>query len=149
MIIFRIARGIRVHFPTRVSEWIMTGAVLGWATVLGADHNTFGSSPSFVVLAHYGSEEAWAFLCLFVGLLRLTALTVNGTFRTFRYSPHLRGMASFIACVFWGQIALGICLAWSSGGSGTGAVAYSTFMVIEMWNLIRAWVDVGASRKAK
>ena len=149
MIILRIADGIYEHFPARVSEWIMTCAILGWSAVLAADPLTFSTSPSFSVLATYAGETGWSFICLAVGLLRLSALIVNGTFRTFRYSPHLRGVASVIACVFWGQIALGVFVAWWLGGSGTGVIAYSTFMVIELWNLFRAWADVGASRKAR
>lgn len=148
MIIVRVATGIREHFPQRVSEWLMTAAILGWAAVLASDAQTFEVSPSFAILAAYGSEARWAWVCFLVGMVRLTALVVNGTFRRFRYSPHLRGAASFIACVFWGQIALGVTLAWWDGGSGTGVVAYSTFMALECWNLFRAWADVGASRKA-
>lgn len=148
MIVLRVASGISEHFPQRVSEWIMTAAILGWASVLGADPTTFETSPSFSVLAAYGTETNWSLVCLAVGMARLVALVINGTFRQFQYSPHLRGAASFIACVFWGQISLGVCLAWLSGGSGTGVIAYSTFMALEMWNLFRAWADVGASRKA-
>jgi hypothetical protein len=148
MIVVRIAGGIREHFPARVSEWIMTGAILGWYLVLSADPTTFDTSRSFEVLARYGDEASWALLCFVVGLVRLLALVVNGTFHQFRYAPHLRGVASFVACVFWGQIALGVIVAWWLGGSGTGVVAYLTFMVIEAWNLFRAWADVGAARKA-
>ena len=36
MIVLRMAGGIREHFPARVSEWIMTGAILGWSIVLSA-----------------------------------------------------------------------------------------------------------------
>jgi hypothetical protein len=127
----------------------MTAAILGWSSVLAADPGTFDTSRSFAVLQAYGSEATWAMICFAVGMTRLAALVVNGTFRQFRFSPHLRGGASFIACVFWGQIGLGVCLAWWGGGSGTGVVAYCTFMAIEMWNLFRAWADVGASRKAR
>ncbi|NMG39871.1 hypothetical protein GRZ55_11515 [Chelativorans sp. ZYF759] len=148
MIILRMRDGIIAHFPSRVSEWIMTAAILGWYGVLSADPGTFETSRSFTVLAYYGSEKAWAMLCLLVGLVRLAALVVNGTFRSFRYSPHMRGFASIVACIFWGQITLGVIIAWTMGGAGTGVVAYGTFMIIEMWNLFRAWADVGATRKA-
>lgn len=148
MVILRIAGGITEHFPQRVSEWVMTAAILGWSAVLAIDQSTFETSRSFTEIARYGDEEHWALICLIVGLLRLAALVVNGTFRQFRYSPHLRGFASIAACIFWGQIALGVLVAWSTGGSGTGVVAYLTFMALEAWNLFRAWADVGAARKA-
>ncbi len=99
MIILRIAGGIRQHFGMRVTEWIMTGALFGWSAVLAGDGNTFATSPSFSVIAHYGSEITWANICMTAGFIRLAALVVNGTFRQFRYSPHLRAGASFVACV--------------------------------------------------
>ncbi len=149
MIVLRIATGIREHFPARVSEWIMTAAILAWSAVLSSDPCTFATSQSFRVLVGYADEATWSTNCLLVGLVRLTALIINGTFKQFGYSPHLRGTASIIARVFWGQIALGVLIAWWLGGSGTGVVAYSTFMVIELWNLFRAWADVGGARKAR
>ncbi|TPM92742.1 hypothetical protein [Mesorhizobium sp. B2-1-3A] len=148
MIILRIAGGIRQHFGMRVTEWIMTGALFGWSAVLAGDPSTFSTARAFAVIASYGDEAMWANICLFAGLLRLGALTVNGTFRQFRFSPHLRAGASIASCVFWGQIALGVLIAWLTlGGGGTGVIAYSTFMAIEMWNLFRAWADVGAGHR--
>jgi hypothetical protein len=148
MIILRIAGGIRQHFGMRVTEWIMTASLFGWSTVLSANSMTFGRNRSFDVIAQYGTEMTWANICMAAGFIRLVALVVNGTFKQFKYSPHLRAGASFVACVFWGQISLGVFLASLDGGSGTDVIGYLTFMTIEMWNLFRAWADVGAVRKA-
>lgn len=148
MIILRIAGGIRQHIGMRVTEWIMTGALFGWSAVLASDPLTFSTSRSFSVIASYGNETMWANICLFAALLRLGALTVNGTFRQFRFSPHFRAGASIASCVFWGQIAFGVLIAWLNvGGSGTGVIAYSTLMAIEMWNRFRAWADVGDAQR--
>jgi uncharacterized membrane protein len=148
MIILRIAGGIRQHFGMRVTEWIMTAALFGWSTVLAGHPETFDRTQSFEVIAQYGSELTWANICMTVGFIRLFALVVNGTFREFKRSPHLRAGASVVSCVFWGQISLGVFLASFSGGSATDLIGYLTFMMIEMWNLFRAWADVGAMRKA-
>ncbi|WP_376704667.1 hypothetical protein RQ479_07950 [Mesorhizobium sp. ISC25] len=148
MIILRVADGIRQHFGMRVTEWIMTASLFGWSAMLASNGRTFEGSPSFSVIARYGDETLWANVCLFAAMLRLCALIVNGTFRQFRYSPHLRGGASLAACIFWGQITLGVMVAWVTiGGGGTGVIAYATFMAIEMWNLFRAWADVGATHR--
>ena len=149
MIILRVVGGIRQHFGIRVTEWIMTAALFGWSLVLAVDGGTFGTSAAFAQIARYGDEMFWANICFLAGIVRLGALIVNGTFRAFRYSPHLRAGASVVACIFWGQIALGVLVASLTAGAGrTGVVAYSTFMAIEMWNFFRAWADVGAARKA-
>jgi hypothetical protein len=40
-------------------------------------------------------------------------------------------------------------LAWvNADAAGTGMVIYGAVMVLEIWNLFRAWADVGASQKA-
>ncbi|TIR24043.1 MAG: hypothetical protein E5X34_13395 [Mesorhizobium sp.] len=146
MIILRIAGGIRAHFGIRVTEWIMAAALFMFSTVLLLDPKTFDTSTGFAVIAMYGDEFFWGNLCLAAALFRLIALTVNGTFKQFPYSPHLRAGASLASAVFWGQIALGILVAkLLLGGGVTGVVAYSTLMAIEMWNVIRAWADVGAT----
>ena len=150
MIVLRLATGITEHFPQRVSEWVMTAAILGWGYMLAGEAAAFSATPSFRELSRIADEDTWALICLLVGMARLAALIVNGTFRGFRYSPHLRGAASLVACVFWGQITLGMLVAWIGAGAiGTGVVAYGAFMTLELWNLFRAWADVGASRQAR
>lgn len=147
MIVLRLAAGIREHFPQRVSEWILTVTILGLAAVLGSNPHTFENAPAFSELARIASEPTWATICFIVGIARLTALVVNGTFRAFPYSPHMRGIASFVACIFWGQLAIGMMGAWLiSGAAGTGMVMYFAAMSLDCWNLFRAWADVGASR---
>lgn len=149
MIILRVAGGIRQHFGIRVTEWIMAAPLAGWALGLSLDPHTFASSPSFAEIARWGDEWFWSQLCLLAAFARLTALVVNGTFRAFRFAPHLRAVASAMACVFWGQIALGVFVAWFYGtGAWTGIFAYGSFVLIELWNVFRARADVGAQKGA-
>lgn len=149
MIVLRIAGGIREHFGVRFPEWIMTVPLAGWAAVLLFDPATFGSGRSFAVIARYGDEATWGNLCLFAAFLRLAALVVNGTFRAFRFAPHLRAAASVVAALFWGHITLGVLVAaLTYGSAATGVIAYGTFVLVELWNLFRARADVGAQRKA-
>lgn len=151
MIIVRLVSGIVDHFPVRVSEWVMTYAICGLGWVFWLDPWTFEKSTSFAEMARWADERTWAVVCILTAFLRLGALIVNGTFKhRFRYSPHLRGAASLIACVFWGQITLGVFVsAQTAGGSWTGFVIYSAAMATDLWNLFRAWADVGSARVTK
>ncbi|HZH10527.1 MAG TPA: hypothetical protein VEZ24_09160 [Microvirga sp.] len=150
-IVLRIGQGIAEHFPVRVSEWIMLVPLLGWANTLALDPLTFDKSTSFIEMSRWADEVTWGWICFAAAFLRLSALIVNGTFKSsFPYSPHFRGFASLVICIFWGQITLGILVSVvSNGGVFTGFWAYLGFMLLEMWNLFRAWVDVGALKAAR
>jgi hypothetical protein len=150
-IVLRVGQGIAEHFPIRVSEWIMLVPLLGWAWTLLLDPLTFDKSTSFAEMARWADELTWSWICFAAAFLRLVALVVNGTFKaTFPYSPQLRGFASFVICIFWGQITLGILVSVANnGGVMTGFWAYLGFMLLEMWNLLRAWFDVGALKAAR
>ena len=150
-IVLRVGHGIAEHFPVRVSEWIMLVPLMGWAWTLLLDPGTFDKSTSFIEMARWADATTWAWVCFTAAFLRLSALVVNGTFRQhFPYSPHFRGFASLVICTFWGQITLGILVSVSNnGGVWTGFWAYSGFMLLELWNFFRAWVDVGVHKAAR
>lgn len=150
-IVLRIGQGVADHFPIRFSEWFLTWPLLGWAWTLQADPATFDKSTSFQEMATWADERTWALVCFGAAFVRLFALIVNGTFKQhFPYSPHLRGLASFLICFFWGQITLGIAISVTgNGGVWTGFFAYSGFMLLEMWNLVRAWADVGVHKASR
>ena len=74
----------------------------------------------------------------------LAALTINGTFQGFRFSPHLRFGASLLGIFFWSQWTLGFLLSWASfGGAPSAIVAYGTFCAMELANLTRSGSDIG------
>lgn len=141
-VILRIGRGVAGHFRLRVSEWFTTALLLQFGLILYFPPDVFPTSPNFAVMAKWASEETWGHLCLTVGGVHLAALTVNGTFPAFRLSPHIRFAASFIACFLWFQITLAIFM---SGVGGTGLGTYRLVLALEIWNVIRAGLDVGAS----
>ena len=150
-IVLRVGQGIAEHFPVRVSERFMLVPLLGWAWTLLLDPSTFDKSTSFAEMGRWFDEVTWSWICFLAGFLRLSALVVNGTFKDrFPYSPHFRGFASLVICIFWGQVTLGILISVSNnGGVMTGFWAYLGFMLLETWNLFRAWVDVRAIKVAR
>jgi hypothetical protein len=146
MIILRIAGGIKSHFTMRLSEWLMIYPAIGMWIALQVQPDMFQVSPSFNVLASWASEMEWAYLVLACGVTRLLALTINGTFEAFPYSPHMRLIASLVGIAFWSQFALGFVVAAFLGVAALSAViAYTTFCLAELANLYRSWTDIGAT----
>lgn len=147
----RMLGGVVDHFPVRVQEWIMALGMLGWGWAMWLDPMTFDKNPSLSEMARLADESTWSLVMVGAGFLRLFSLLVNGTFReTFRFSPHLRGYTALLACFIWGQITLGILVSYfRDGGVLTGFVAYGVFMLLDLWNLLRAWADVGRLKAEK
>lgn len=145
MIVLRMAHGVRSHFTLRLSEWLMIYPAIGMWIAFQMQPQMFSLSSSFAVLDRWADEMTWAWLVLCCALARLVALTVNGSFKTFPYSPHMRLGAAFIGIAFWSQFALGFVLAYLATGSALSAVfAYTTFCLAELANIYRTWGDVAA-----
>lgn len=141
----RIVEGVAEHFPVRVGEWIMAASMIAWAWVVWLEPDTFERSTTLTMLARIADPQMWSTICVTAGFTRLIALLINGTFRQrFKYSAHLRGLAALLACFIWGQITLQILVGYMRfDGILIGAVPYGTLMLLDMWNLFRAWADVG------
>ncbi len=144
MIVLRVYRGVADHFPIRMSEWVMLWPALGLWVGLQISPAMFQTSPSFAYLAHWADERTWAAIIGLCGLMRLLALTINGTFKGFAFSPHIRAAASIVGVGIWSQVSLGFLMAWiNAGGAPSGAVAWSTMVLLEIMNTYRSWSDVG------
>ena len=128
------------NFVVRFSEWWATAELLQFGWILYAPPPVFPTSPNLAVLAQWATEETWGAICLLVGAVHLTALIINGTFPRFPYSPHVRALASLLACGLWFQVTFGI---WLSGIGGTGFGTYRLIFLLEVWNLVRACQDTG------
>lgn len=148
IVVRRITHGIYAHLPIRVTEWVMAWAAGGMGLVLRYQPGMFTVSPSFVRLAEIATQYTWSVVVLLCCALRVVGLTVNGTFAGFGYSPHLRLTASLACLFFWSRYSLGFLdAALDHGGSWSAPVAYSTFVLFEIVNSYRAWVDVIRGRQ--
>lgn len=146
----RVAGGVANHFRVRASEWTMLWPTFGLYFVLMNDPTMFRTSPSFSVLADWADETTWALFVIASGIARLAALTINGTFRGFVFSPHIRAGASLIGVAIWSQVSLGFLMAWlTAGGAASGVIAWSTMVLLEIINTHRSWADVGSQGMEK
>lgn len=138
-----IFRNLVDHFPTRATEWITAAGLTSWGSSLLSNHGAFAGNPSFAIMAYMGDEQTWGSAALFVGVVHLIALFVNGSFEGFRYSPHLRTMTSGLACFVWCTVWVGLL------HSTTGKVAYAMILAIEINNCWRAAGDIGEAERAR
>ena len=151
LVVRRIADGVKGHWDIRASEWLMLfpAITMGFALVV-VQPDMFSTTPSFNTIARWSSESVWACWVLFCATVRLVALTVNGTFENFRFSPHMRAAASLVGIVFWSQFTLGFLNSWLDGiGSFSAVGTYSTFCLAEMLNFQRSWRDIAQGARKR
>lgn len=133
MIIVRQAlHGVGAHFRTRAMEWFMTLMLLLWGIGLIAIPDIF-QNPAYAVLSRALTAQTWGGVCLAFGLLRFTALFVNGTFKETlysRYSPMVRAAFSFLSCGIWLTIALSF---YASGVLGLAVGLYMLVLGFEVY----------------
>lgn len=147
MIFVRVVTGIKNHWHIRSSEWLMIYPSVGIGTILLYQPDMFTMSSTFNAVAEWMTQPQWSLFILICALIRLIALTVNGTFASFRYSPHLRLIAALSGVFFWSQYSLGVTTsAVFDNGAWSAPVMYSTMCLAELLNIYRTWVDVMRSR---
>lgn len=146
MIVIRtLAHDVIAHAGARFTEWVGMAVLIGLGMAFFFQNGIFEISASFAVMASWAGQDIWANVLLFSGAVRMFALIVNGTFQTFRYSPLLRFLASWVAVMSMGAIALGMYSAWASnGGSPTGWIMYGAAGVgLELRNIYVSRLDMG------
>lgn len=143
MIALRVVQGVTKHFVGRWPEWVLSIILFCLGAKMLSSIDVFGSSPAaFKVMADFASEEHWGFFLCTIAGLRLIALAINGTFKTFaRMSPVIRCGLGFLSGLAWFSIALGLFLA---NPEGTGHVTYTGLLIADMMNAALAGGDAGA-----
>lgn len=132
---------LKHHFSMRLTEWmIATITTLSGVTLLAAT-NTYDSSPVFNFVRHFVSQEVLGTIMLFFGILRLAALTVNGTRQD--VTPTLRTVAAFVGFMLWTFLCFSFVL---SGVISLWAGTYPVIAAFELVNMYRAAHDAGAYR---
>lgn len=130
----RIVGGVAHSFPVRWIEWLMGLWALAWALKWLLDPADNFSTPSGAWLGLkylFGSDTLFSGGMALFGVLRLAALTVNGTFYDTiyaRYSPLVRGITAALCGMAW------LCIWLSSSASNSqGVVNFCFPMAIEFF----------------
>lgn len=147
MVILRVYKGIEEHFPARRSEWVLAGIMAAWGWILLGPTDSFARSAGWAQMAAMASEHTWGWAAVSIGLFRFAALVINGTFADTwygRWSPHVRALASFLACFLWLQIAIGLYHT-----APPGLAPYTGLLVLDFMNIIAATSDAAKMDKAR
>lgn len=129
---------------TRSLEWALAFLMVGWGTVLLLPGETL-DNPSYRWIAVLAPEAFWASLSIWVGALRLIALTINGRWRR---TPLLRLAGAVLGFVWF--LTLGVLL-WLSvselpAGIPGGLAFYVVCAGAEAWSCWRSAQDAYFAR---
>lgn len=121
----------------RFMELYVTMQLLLWGIILVLPMDTFSTSITFRVLASVIKEETLGVLMIVLGVLRLTALLVNGMIP--RFTPLVRIGGAFIGCFVWFFISVSFA---ESGVISTWIAAWPLAFFAEFRNLYKAARDL-------
>lgn len=122
----------------RELEWACALVLLAWGTALLMPGHTF-SRPTFVGFAAVATETTWGMGTVFVALLRMLALWINGNWHR---SPILRFLTALCGASLWSF------MAWSFSrdgfeGTNTGEAVCLALCALDIFSALRSARDQG------
>ena len=144
--VLRVVRGARHRFQLRVPDWFAGAVIFSFGLCLLRWPDMFVTYHAFyALLGEIASAETWGVLCVTIGVLRLVALTINGTFPKFRWSPHIRFLMALASCFFWFQITLALLV---SHMATTGLAVYPHLFLFDLYNVFLSASEAGMVERA-
>ena len=131
---------LRHRFNARVNEWMLSLITLGWGLTLFSPVLLFERPAFSVFRTTFGHEYTLGSIMVFLGLLRLAGLFINGARR--RVTPWIRVASAFAGAGVWFLISTSFAL---SSTFSTWIAVYPAFVVFELINAYRAAQDAGES----
>lgn len=135
---------VRHRFGPRVGEWQLAVHTIGWGGVLLAVPDLFEQPAWAGFKAILIDQKILGWVMVFLGLLRLGGLAVNGARKD--VTPAIRQISAGIGCLIW--VGISYCYA-SSAVMSTWLAIYPVFAVGEIINIHRAAHDQGEARYGK
>lgn len=137
MIVIAIFDRLAESYKAKRLEWFFATTLLILGAVLLLPVDTFPSSPSYDMLAWWGSEDAWGMWFLVAGTARLIIIIINGVWwRT----AFLRAISAFYSLFFWFSVSLGFLLA---NPATWGGYLFAAIFVYEVSNMKIAATEAG------
>lgn len=140
----RFVRGITDHFVMRYPGWFMSILMIaiGFDFLNNAQlfiNGDWGDPVRFIYLQRIlASQTTWAQAFIVVGGLRILALTINGSFPGFSWSPHIRCFCHALACFPWFQI----CLATYMHATNTTFAVYCALLGFDLMEAYKAALEI-------
>lgn len=129
------------HNPTRgngerLTEWLFASMMVGWGAYLILPIDTF-AGPQYALLAAIAPENVWGAFSLAIGMIRLTALWVNGSWKR---TPAFRLAGSMFGVSWWLTMTY-LFLSGPEHHVPAGVVFYPIFVAFEGISCWRSSVD--------
>lgn len=146
MLILRVARGVHHHFPERVVEWGLAVILVNWGMILMRRDDVIAPDGPLGNILKLAPEDTWGIIATAIGLLRLVALVLNGSFYKtplIKYAPYGRLAGAFTSCFVWMQTTLALV---KYGDISLGLSIYPVFLVWDMFivfHTARDTIDTG------
>lgn len=143
----RVVTGIKTHFEARFVEWVMGGTAVWYGLKLVGEETAWTNTAAWQNMSSIMPENEWGWVCVSLGIARLLALAINGTFANTaysRYSPVVRGLTAIVGAWFWLMAFMSV-----SASSGSGGGIYQLPLILDVWCVFHAWRDVGRARAAR
>lgn len=143
----RVYHGVRHGFPGRWLEWVMGAFIIVWGARLLDSSNSFVTpSHAWDGLAHWAPDYVWGTAMILVGVLRILALLINGTFRDTlysQYSPLVRAMSAGLCGSLWLFVELSV----ASVGT-QGSITYAVICIIDFSTSYHVMGEAGDNLRA-
>jgi len=134
------------HFQVRFPEWLCAIVLTAWGLYLTTHPTMFTdpkTAPLWAGMNAMMSQPLWGMVATVVGVLRMGALYVNGAHSR---TPMVRLIASFFSAFIWTQVLVGL---WHANVSNTGLIAYTGYLVADIYSAFRASGDVTLAAKMR
>lgn len=144
MFIIRVVVGIRNHLPERALEWVLAINIFWWGWRLADPATQWQNAVAWEYMRSFWGEEAWGWVCMTIGGLRILALVINGTFADTIYSrasPYVRATTAGLGAVVWFIAVLSV-----SAGNTSGSI-YQLPLVLDLWCSLHVFFKTGRESK--
>lgn len=131
---------IQHRFGARMPEWMLAAITALWGAVLFLPTDTFAQPAWAGFREIFISENFLGSIMVFLGLLRIGGLIVNGARKT--VTPWIRVVSAAAGFMIFVGITCGYAL---SGVPSTWLAVYPVFALTEIVNIHRAARDAGES----
>ncbi len=124
------------HFNVRLGEWLASFILVSLGVLFFGAPSLMQQSPIyFGNMLQAGSQVLWGCGFIFIGVVRIVALYINGRKRI---TPYIRMGLAFLACFVWWQVAMSLFL---SGIPGLGWAVFPWLLALDMYNVFRSSAD--------
>lgn len=124
------------YHQTRSVEWLLASMMVAWGIGLLLPGNSM-ELPAYRLLGAIAPEPVWAAWSISIGLLRMLALYINGSWRK---TPLVRAVSSLFGAFWW--VVLGYCFLKSGPWPYPAGVAwFPVLFLFECYSISRGARD--------